>query len=181
MAAKGWPDSALSFYRLARVRVKPEHAEELSQVFLNMGDAFAKSGHTDSAIIAYDSAVFFSPENDQVLLKAATYFGQTGVGKRADSLFERASKLAGGLDADSYFNWGLSLLQRGQLPAGIEKMNLAVEHNQQMYQAYYCIAAAYAQQGQSDQAKEYLDRCLRINTEYPPAVQLKRNLEKSDR
>lgn len=148
--------------------------EDLVLYQMNLGDALEKSGQSDSAAIAFERAVSMAGADAKVYFRAAAFFARHDQYDKSDSLFSRAT----GMDqpsASDYFNWGLSHLERQNFQSGVNLMMRALRQNPKLYQAHYCIAAAYLD---SEEPREivnaYLDTCLSMNPAYEPALRLRR-------
>jgi len=181
VATKGNLDSALKLYQKAVTTFNPEKysSNELSEIYLNLADAYDQTQHFDSADIYYRKALKAGKQYYQAYFDAAAFYARQGNYKLTDSLYAAGMHLHD-LPASAFFNWGLSLLQRKQFAGGVGMMFRALKRDDSLYQAYYCIAVGYYQQNYPvDSVKKYLDLCFRYNPNYKPALELNKTLMKN--
>ncbi len=175
MREKGDLDSALVLFRLAMTRYDSATAktDELGQYYLNLAEVHETLGNVDSAGAAFRNAVEAAPLMGQAYFKAAAFFARHGQYHLTDSLFGEGMRRRD-LSAGDYFNWGLSLMERKRYAEGIGMMYSALKRDPELYQAWYLIAVAhYEGNYPKDTVSVYLDRCLLLNPNYNPALELK--------
>lgn len=176
---EGLNDSALSLLRtaLARYDSSVTMPPELAQVWLNLADVFEDMVELDSAAEAYHQAMVAAPDFGKPYVRGAAFFARYGGHRITDSLFKQAQHHLEMSSAD-YFNWGLSYMTRRRFTEGCSKMLMALKADPDMHQAWYSIGHAYFEAGEPrDSVYQFLDRALKIDSAYQPALNLKQALE----
>lgn len=175
---RGQLDSALVTSRLA-LRLAGEAGYptgELAAYQLDMAIIHKAMRRMDSARYYFETTLRTAPDLGPALAKAAGFFASVREFRRADSLFVQAEAQEA-MVASDWFNWGLSLLQRGRHPEGREKLYRSIELQPDLYPAYYALATShYETAGASDTVMALVENALRINPQFVPAVQFKERL-----
>lgn len=176
---EGLNDSALSLLRTALVKYDSSVTmpPDLAQIWLNLADVHEEMGQLDSAAEAYNSALVAAPEFGKLYMRGAAFFARYGGHHITDSLFKLGQHYQEMSSAD-YFNWGLSYMNRRRFTEGCSKMLMALKADPDMYQAWYSIGHAYFEAGEpTDSVLQFLDRALKIDSAYQPALNLRQALE----
>ena len=174
------PDSAIRLFRTAISKSDPTRIEpeQIAQMQINVASAWEKAGQLDSAAEAYAQAMKIAPKMIKAFTSAAAYYARYEGYRRADSLYREAANLKGSLEPADFFNWGLALLQGGRFAHSRAMMQRALYMDPHLYEAKYCMALAYFQEGSPrDSVRLYLRQCLEAKPDYQPALQLKAVLD----
>jgi len=177
---RGKYDSAIYLMHtaLAKYDTAATMPSELARVWMNIADMWEAEGEPDSAAAAYHEAMTVAPEYGPAYKKAAAYFARYGGYHIMDSLF-KIGRHYEDLNANDYFNWGLSYFQRRRFTDAISKCLMALKYDPEMYQAWYLIGRTYYEAGEpKDSVILYLDRCLKLDSTFQQALNLKDLLEK---
>ncbi len=151
---------------------------ELSQIFMNLASVFEDANELDLAAQAFESSILTDSSNGLNYFIAAAFYARHGQHERADQLWSAGTRKHE-MGAVDYFNWGLSLMERKQLTDGVKMMKRALKRDATLYQAYFAIGVGFLEGGISpDTVQMYIDKCLEINPDYEPALQLQENLKK---
>ncbi|MDH3892151.1 MAG: tetratricopeptide repeat protein [candidate division Zixibacteria bacterium] len=176
---EGFSDSALNLLRIALDKYDSSVTmpAELAQVWLNMADVHEEMVELDSAAEAYHRAMVTAPELGRAYYKGAAFYSRHGGHRISDSLYKEGQRYLE-LSSVEYFNWGLSYINRRRFTEGCSKMMMALKLNPDMHQAWYSIGYAYYQAGEpKDSVYQFLDRALKIDSAFQPAVNLRQVLE----
>ena len=175
---EGEPDSAITLFERSIQEFADEAIGEpvLSQIYLNLGDAYEAMNDTSRAAFSHQRAMEVAPENAKAYFEASAYFARMEQYDHADTAFERGMLFGEARPAD-HFNWGLSLLRRQMLEKGAKEMKAVLEKDPKFYQAAFCLAAAYRDLGAPvDSSLKYIHLSLQLNPQYQPAVRLLNSL-----
>lgn len=173
-------DSALILYNLALNNFDYELAnkEELGLIYINMAEAYEKTEQFEFSGEAYNNAINSAPLMVDAYFKGAAFFARRGLFEYTDSLFARGRKI-GDLNANDYFNWGLSYMQRQNYPAAFLTLRRAIFRDTTLYQAYYLMAIGHLQADSPiDTVDYYIERSLHFNPQYQPAIKFYNKLNK---
>lgn len=171
-------DSALTLFAAARTNYDSSIARpnELGLIYMNLGKGLETFGRADVAVAYFDSAVRIAPTSAEVSLQAAAFFARNDYHELADSMFIRGQSLAEPVAAD-YFNWGLSFIQRQRYSDGVYMLDKALSRDSTLYQAHYLTAVAYYEGGMPpDSVQDRLNKALRFNPNYEPALKFREHI-----
>ena len=165
-------NNAISFYNKDQSR-----PNEIGEYYVNLAGVMEKQNAIDSAVWAFNQAMFSSPEYPRAFIQAGAFFARNGMHELADSAYVIAMHVQP-LGAVDIYNWGLSYIQREMYNEGVGQMRRALKKDQKLYRAYYVIAAVYNNLDEpKDSIKFYLQKCLNIEPDYQPALSLMKELE----
>ena len=176
---EGLNDSALYLLRTALDKFDSTVTlpAELAQIWLNMARIHEDMVELDSAATAYHQAMVVAPQLARAYYQGAAFFARHGGHVTSDSLY-KVGQHHEEMSSVEYFNWGLSYLNRRRFTEGCSKMMMALKFNPDMYQAWYSIGYAYFEAGEPrDSVYQFLDRALRIDSTFQPALNLRQVLE----
>jgi len=179
MQKRGKLDSALTLYKSALTKLDPVMTEPdtYARTYTNIASVYESLQINDSALSYYEKAMTNSVDNGTAYFKASSFFARLEEYEKADSLFETGLKISEP-SAGNCFNQGLSLLKRKDLVTAVKYLKKAINSDSSLYQASYCLAAAYYNNLDApiDSVAKYLDLCFRFNPAYEPALKLKEEL-----
>ncbi len=174
-------DTAMTLFHTAAEKVDTavEKPKNVAQIWLNMGEAYEKLGHVDSAAVAYMKATEAAPMWGEAYFQGAAFFARIEQYQITDTLYVRGMRVHD-MDASDFFNWGLSLVERRRFSQGVNVLRRGLKRDETMHQAYYVIAVAYLEGGMPlDSVTNNLDLCLYYEPSYEPARQLRTYLEQN--
>lgn len=174
MYEKNFNDSAIILYNLAAKNFDNELAdkEELGLIYINLAEAYEKTEQFEFSDQSYRYAIESAPLMVEAYFKGAAFFARRGMYEVTDSLFTRGRKV-GDLNANDYFNWGLSYVQRQNYPAAFQALRRSIFRDTTLYQAYYLMAVSHLRaESPLDTVDYYIDRSLHFNPQYQPAINL---------
>ena len=126
-----------------------------------LSDVYMASGRVQNALAALEKALIFEPDNINALLKKAElhlYFEQYG--KTLD-LTEKAIKLDN-FNPKAYFIRGMTFKLKGDTANAIKNIQIAVEQDQENYNAYIQLGMLYAAK-HNKLAVEYYSDAIKLN------------------
>jgi len=179
VAAKGNNDSALNLLRigLSKYDTAATMPEELAKVWMNVAAVWEELAELDSAAAAYHSAMTAAPQFGRAYKRAAAFFARYGGYHIMDSLFKEGQHYED-LNANDYFNWGLSYFQRRRFTEAVSNCLMALKSDPKMHQAWYLIGRTFYEAGEPrDSVNQYLDRCLELEPDFEQALDLKQLLD----
>ncbi len=168
---KDYPNAEKSYKKA--VNLDPE----LYQGFLNLGDIYLEQNDYIKAEVAYLQAQQTARDNKESYFKLGALYGRKQEYQKAEEAF-RAGNMLGQPSAYDYVNWGNIYYATGQAPKAISFYKSAIQSDSTFLQAYYNLGLAFQRYNYSaDSAKLYLNRALRINPQYEPALRLMEQLK----
>lgn len=179
MRDQGEMDSSLTLLRhsLRMAENQLVEPDKHGQLYLNLAESWDRAHNLDSVAAAYERAMQVAPEWVKAYTMTAAFYARHQGYRRADSLYLTAMDL-GDLSSVDLFNWGLALISGGRPHHGRAMMGRALQLDGNLYEAQYCIAAAFLQEGASkDTVQLYLEKCLVQDSTYAPALELMRVLD----
>jgi tetratricopeptide (TPR) repeat protein len=142
---------------------KDENAATLSRnyasAYVQLGLAYHDEGRIDEGIRELNYASRMFPDLDEVQLLTASFYNEQGDSLRAAAIY-RELVLRRPQDAAAHNYYGVSLVFRDSLAAGLHEFDEAIRlepgYPRPYYSAYYALARA----GQTERALAYLQRLL---------------------
>ena len=144
-------EEALAYYR------EEAAIEPVSELFVNLGEAFYRLGKADSAQIFYERAVVVDSSN----AKAHMMYGQLleELGRLDEALVHSKRALAIEPDGTNYqFAVGSQLFQLGRLEESVPYLKSAADGRLLHYPAQYNLGQTLMRLGREDEARHYLAR-----------------------
>jgi tetratricopeptide (TPR) repeat protein len=136
-------------------RTDLEHAVALDnksyQAHYLLGNVLAAQNETDRAESEYRTAIELVPNQPRTYYQLALVFRDRQDEANEESLLTQAL-VADGHYAPAYCEMGRILMSQHRMADAVTQLNLAIQYNPQLEQAYYLIARAYAGLGQKDKA-----------------------------
>ncbi len=146
----------------------------LAQIYVR--EAVATGGGAEPAYEAYEQAIALAPTIALTHQQYADLALRLGEGDRALQQAQRAVALDA-TDGVSFGILGWVLLQAGDLPAARSAFEQAVRWQPDSADFYLGLATAAFEQGDSDSAREAVERSLSLDPAYAPALTLHLQLE----
>ncbi|MFH2048414.1 MAG: tetratricopeptide repeat protein [bacterium] len=149
---------------------------KLGLIYLNLADAYEKTKQYELAGQAFNDAITNAPQMVEAYFKGAAFYARMGLFEYTDTLYAKGRRL-GDLKASDYYNWGLSYIQRQDYLNAIYALKRAVFIDPAFYQAYYLMALSHFNTDSPlDTVDYYIERCLKFNSQYQPAIDFKNQL-----
>jgi tetratricopeptide (TPR) repeat protein len=177
---KGNLDSARILFTRAIEKYNPNASRpnEIGDYYLNLAATYEQIGTLDSADSCYRQAMAATPLYPDAFYKSALFYAGQKRFNASDSIFLAGMHLKRP-DASEEYNWGMTYIEREMYTDGVSKMLRAIKKDENFYRAWYVIAAVYNRFGQpQDSVQYYLDKCLSIEPNFQPALDLKTGLKK---
>ena len=128
-----------------------------------LGNVLVAQNDSDRAESEYRKAISLSPDQPRTYYQLALLFHSRKDDAGEDLLLKQALA-ADDRYAPAYCEIGRIQLSRHRVADAIANLNLAIQYNPQLEQAYYLLARAYARSGQKDKADETVERYKALRT-----------------
>jgi tetratricopeptide (TPR) repeat protein len=142
-------------------RADLEHAIALDnksyQAHYLLGNVLVAQNETDRAESEYRTAIQLAPNQPRTYYQLALIFRDKQDEANEESLLKQAIA-ADDHYAPAYCEMGRILMGQRRLADAVTQLNLAIQYNPQIEQAYYLMARAYAGLGQKDKADATVKR-----------------------
>lgn len=130
---------------------------ESYQAHYLLGNVLVAQAHTDRAEFEYRKAIELDPQQPRTYYQLALMFRNEQDEVNEESLLKQA------LTADDHFapaycELGKILMNQHRLADAVAQLNLAIQYNPLLEQAYFLLARAYAGLGQKDNANAVVKR-----------------------
>ena len=148
------------------------------------GLAYLRNGQYKQAILAFKKVVI----SDSTFTEAHYYLGKAYLADNNPENAEHAAKKASNQNylparqllqqiKQKYYDTGLNALERGRYTEAVPHIKKAVELGMKSKKAYTNLAIAYAGSGEFELAKRAAKAALRIDPDYPPALQVLNSID----
>lgn len=131
------PTNVETSMKLANLYSQQGLLVEARQQYLQVADAFARSGQTRKALDAYQKIADLDPSNTSVRMKLGEIYSREGMAEQAH---------------DAFIMSGAEFLRKGDIEQALNANLKAIALNAESRQGLTAIATIYTQQGQADRA-----------------------------
>lgn len=142
-------------------RADLEHAVVLDnksyQAHYLLGNVLVAQNETDRAELEYRTAIELAPNQPRTYYQLALIFRDKQDEANEESMLKQALA-ADDQYAPAHCEMGRILMGQHRLADAVTQLNLAIQYNPQIEQAYYLMARAYAGLGQKDKADAMVKR-----------------------
>src|SRR3989338_783830 len=137
-----------------------------SVFYVNAGDALAKKGETQKAMVFYEEALRIRPDNAKASLAMGLALTKAGRSSDAEKYYRDAIE-ADPFNSDSYNNLGLWYDEHGRLDEAEKCFLKAAELKPHSFQPYNNLGMFYGKRGENEKALGVLKKALEINPQSP--------------
>ncbi|WGK70322.1 tetratricopeptide repeat protein [Candidatus Haliotispira prima] len=149
--------------------------EKLSLAYRNLGNVCHRKGDIDCAIVNYDQAIKYKPDDAEGYNSRGLVYGAKGHIDLAIADFNQAIRL--NLDnAKIYNNRGISYGLKGDVDLAIVDFNQAIKLKKDYAEAYYNRGAMYGEKGSFDLAIVDYNEAIRLDPDYASAYNNRGNV-----
>ena len=152
-------DKAEQMFYLAQ-QINPDCA----LCFYNIGNSLFTQGKYDRAIWCWDKCAEIDPKHPQIHFRLAQVCWINGQGQRAKTEF-LAELRQNPTDLEVLLDFGLFLLESGDLDAAKEKFNRILEFDETFALAMFYLGEVYLAQGQLPAAKRWYERAMEADSQ----------------
>lgn len=152
------------FYLNKSLELYPDN----EQAYLALAEAYQKTNRPEKAEDALNQALAINPKDAKVYLSLGVIYFERGEYKRAASQFEEALKLispnpeVSNLLSLCYYNAGVEAYRADNKDAAISDFKKALKINPENIKAAQNLAVILFNKGKSEQAKEVIDKGLKV-------------------
>jgi tetratricopeptide (TPR) repeat protein len=144
-----------------------EHAISLDrdsyQAHFLLGNVLLAQGETDQAAAEYRVAIGLAPDQPRTYYQLALVSRTKQDDEGEEHLLSQALA-ADGRYAPAYCEMGRIMITQHRLPDAVDRLNLAIQYNPQIEQAYYLLARAYAGLGEKDKSDAMVKQYTKIRS-----------------
>jgi tetratricopeptide (TPR) repeat protein len=154
-------------------RADLEHAIKLDsksyQAHYTLGNVLVALNQIDRAESEYRAAIELEPHQPRTYYQLALMFRDKGDDVNEESMLKQALA-ADDHYAPAYCESGRILMSQHRLADAVTELNLAIENNPKLEQAYYLLARAYAESGRKDDANAIVKRYTALRNSNRPTT-----------
>lgn len=133
-----------------------------SPVLMDRGNAFRAKGDLDRAMVDYDQAIAFDPNNAGAYVDRGLLLSEKGEHSEARKDFGEALRLNPN-QWEAYYDRGADFRDERQLEEAIADFSRAIELNSTFPRSYVTRAGVYAMKGEVDCALSDYEKALKLN------------------
>lgn len=147
----------------------------LNAARLNLSVAYNQTGRNKDALKVLQQAVKIQPDNDMIYFNLALLYNEMNDKESAERSLAKAESLKS-QNPRVYYNYGLLLQQRGKISEAITQLKKAVQLSPDDASLVYALCWIYAQNGQTEKAREVARVLKQLNSGVPEYEALIRQL-----
>jgi len=130
-----------------------------------LGFYLGQLGRVPEAIVQFEQALRFDPDNAEAHHSLGVALGRTGKTQEAIEHFEQSLRIKPDY-AEAHNNLGIILAHGGRVPEAIEHYERALRLNPDFAEAHYNLGSALERTGRVREAIEHYERALQIKPDF---------------
>jgi tetratricopeptide (TPR) repeat protein len=154
------------------IRLKPRDAH----AHYNLSQGFLRQGNLSDAVAQLREALRWDPVSPEIRIELGNALTQQGNFAEAIAQFEMTRRSPEKLDAETHYNWGVSLLNLDRPADASVHFRKAIDRYPDYAEAHNNLGAVLLMRGDSEEAERQFREALRLNPDFADA---KLNLSKT--
>lgn len=163
LAKQGKTDDAIKQFETA-IQLHPKHAE----AHLELANIFKHKGQANKAIKYYQKALSLNPSLSHALYDLAETYRSCGDLQQAIKNYEQAIVIDS-VNVDAYCGLASALIGAFKFDRTIELLKSSINHLPETSCLYFCLAVAYQEQGDTENAYTCFTKTLGIDKKHTDA------------